>query len=75
MLSQCVVPLSLTVYAPESLLPDGFGAEVYRSPLPPPPCVCVETSTVPPLPLGLPGLPRPVVLVPRGSLRHRAGRR
>ncbi|EOD39360.1 hypothetical protein EMIHUDRAFT_454433 [Emiliania huxleyi CCMP1516] len=26
---QCVVPLSLTVYAPESLLPDGFGAEVY----------------------------------------------
>ena len=50
MLSQCVVPLSLTVYAPESLLPDGFGAEVYPSPFPPPPGVCVETPTFPPLP-------------------------
>ena len=35
MLAQCVVPLWLTVYAPESLLPDGFGAEVYPSPFPP----------------------------------------
>ena len=41
MLSQCVVPLSLTVYAPESLLPDGFGAEVYPSPLPHHHRVCV----------------------------------
>ena len=40
MLSQCVIPLSLTLYAPESLLPDGFNAEAHPIPLPHL-CVCV----------------------------------